>query len=193
MRNKKVILLIVCLVTIGVILAMIFLVAPSVLKTRYKINHEQSILRYAKEYGLEPALVCAVIYTESSFNENAKSRVGATGLMQIMPATGMEIAAGIGREPYSEEMLNEPDLNIEFGCYYLSKMIDRFDGNVYAALAAYNAGPRKAKEWIDTYGLDDEGKIALIPYPETDKYVDRVIRARDVYFMLYGTEWEGQQ
>lgn len=189
--NKKVLFLLICVLVLALILVIIFYAAPAVLKMRYKLNYEETIEKYAEKYNLDTSLVCAIIYTESSFNVNARSHVGATGLMQIMPSTGDEIASEIGFANYNESMLADPNVNIEFGCYYIAKMIEDFDGNVGVALAAYNAGPRKALEWQSSYGVNDEGKLTYIPYPETSKYVVKVLRAADVYTMLYGERLEG--
>lgn len=190
MKNKKVLLLVICLLIIAAILVLLFVAAPAVLRLRYKLAYEQEILKYSEQFDLEPALVCAVIQTESGFRVSVTSSAGAKGLMQIMPATGEQIASELDIADYSVEMLDDPQTNIQFGCFYLAKLIDQFDGNWFIALAAYNAGPSRAREWIDKYGLDEEGRIQLIPYPETSKYVDKVMRAYDVYNMLYEKQWK---
>ncbi len=169
-----------------VVLLYLFVARPMLLKTKYKLEYKQFILQYAEQYDLEPTLVTAVIFCESSFRPTVVSGAGAVGLMQIMPATGEEIAAGIGLDDYKAEQLNEPAVNIQFGCYYLRKLLDRFSGNEAVALAAYNAGPSRAQDWMDQYGLDSAGALLYIPYPETDKYVDRVLSAKGVYTALYG-------
>lgn len=189
--NRGLKITIICVLVIAAMLATIFVGVPTVLKTRFKLDHKDWIQQCANEFELDPNLVCALIFTESGFRPAAKSRAGAVGMMQIMPATGQEIAEDLGVEDYSEDSLLDIQLNIRFGCYYFKKMTNRFDGNVWAAMAAYNAGPTKAQEWIDKYGLNEQGKISIITYPETENYVVKVGRAWDIYTMLYGSQWEG--
>lgn len=112
------------------------------------------ILHYAREHHVEPALVKAVVAAESNFEITAVSRVGAQGLMQLMPATARELGV--------EEPFHPPD-NLQGGVRYLRAMLDRY-GDVRRALAAYNAGPKA----VDRYG-------GIPPYPETQAYVKRVL------------------
>lgn len=157
---------------------------PALLKTRYRLAYEQEIRAAAEEFSLDPYLVCGVIFTESSFHPEAKSGVGALGLMQLMPATGLEEAELLGLAGVTEEQLLDPALNIRLGCAYLRKLLDEF-GNPGVALAAYNAGPGRARQWLEQYGTKADGTLLYIPYPETDKYVGRVNMARGVYSRLY--------
>lgn len=157
---------------------------PALLRSKYKLGYQEEILSSAREFGLDPYLVCGVIYTESGFRPQAKSGVGAMGLMQLMPATGLEEAELLGIEGLAEEGLWEPALNIRLGCSYLKKLLDEF-GSDAVALAAYNAGPGRTRQWMKEYGAREDGSLLYIPYPETRKYVDRVRSARGVYERLY--------
>ncbi len=157
---------------------------PALLRSKYKLIYQEEILTSAKEFDLDPYLVCGVIFTESGFRPQAKSNVGALGLMQLMPATGLEEAEFLGIEGVDEQMLTEPAMNIRLGCNYLKKLLDEF-GSENAALAAYNAGPGRARQWIKENGKKEDGSIMYIPYPETSKYVGRVQSARGVYGKLY--------
>jgi soluble lytic murein transglycosylase-like protein len=123
------------------------------------------IARYSRAYDVEPALVKAVVAAESNFEIEAISRVGAQGLMQLMPATAR--AMGV-EEPF------EPQENLKGGIRYLRAMLDRY-GDVRRALAAYNAGP----EAVDQYG-------GIPPYPETQAYVKRVLNYYRDYRNQFG-------
>ncbi len=188
-RKQKTTLIVLAMIAACLIITSVtvFWVLPSVLKSRFKLEHVDAILRYSEEYQLDPALVCGVIYTESGFKEGATSPVGAKGLMQIMPKTGEEIAEALG-EPFSEQNLYLADVSIRYGCYYLRQQLDRFDQNEAVALAAYNAGPHRAELWISEYGLDSKGHIRYIPFGETDRYVDKVLQAKENYANLYAKE-----
>lgn len=188
-KKQKAVLVVLSLIAVSLLVSavLIFWVLPSVLRSRFKLNYTEQILRYSEEYDLEPSLVAGVIYTESSFNPNATSRVGARGLMQIMPDTGREIAEKLG-EPFDEANLYDPETSIRYGCFYLREQLERFDQNVAVTLAAYNAGPHRASLWIAEYGLDSKGHIAYIPYGETDRYVKRVLQAQENYAHLYAKE-----
>lgn len=138
----------------------------------------------------EPALVLAVTRQESQFYPGAVSAAGALGLMQLMPATARTVARGLGL-PYSRDrLLNNPDYNIRLGRDYLQDQIQSF-GEVAMAVAAYNAGPKRVREWLDTFG-DPRGKgtqamvdwLELIPFAETRNYVQRVLEGRNVYRLL---------
>lgn len=157
---------------------------PALLRSRYRLAYAEEILTSAAEFDLDPCLVSGVIFTESGFRPQAKSGVGALGLMQLMPATGLEEAALLGIEGVTEEDLTDPALNIRLGCNYLRKLLDEF-GTESVALAAYNAGPGRVRQWLKEYGVKEDGSILYIPYPETSKYVSRVESAKGVYGRLY--------
>lgn len=185
MQNKKRKITVILLIACAAFIVLYFTVLrTSLLKIRYKLAHEEKILLYSEEFGLDPSLTAAVIFTESDFDPNAKSRVGATGLMQLMPNTAKEVAEMIGVESYSENMLTDPDINIRFGCYYLSQMLSEF-GSVKNTLSAYNAGPGRTRSWIKEYGVNDSNELLYIPYPETEKYVGKVASAQKIYKVLY--------
>lgn len=157
---------------------------PALLRSKYKLAYTEEILASAEEFDLDPYLVCGVIFTESAFRPEAKSNVGALGLMQLMPATGLEEAELLEIEGVTEDRLTEPALNIRLGCNYLRKLLDEF-GTDSVALAAYNAGPGRVRQWLKEYGKKEDGSILYIPYPETNKYVGRVQSAKGVYERLY--------
>lgn len=144
-----------------------------------------SVDHYARETHLDPYLVAALIREESAFSPTAVSRAGARGLMQLMPATAARVAtrAGVPNPPD----LDTPGVNIALGTWYLARLYEQFDGNVVLTLAAYNAGPHAVRRWLkDQHPLrDPETFIEEIPYPETQRYVKRVLGSYDRYRTLY--------
>ena len=188
-KKQRIALILLLLIAVSLIVTsvLVFWILPNVLRTRFKLEYADLTRTYSEEYDLDPTFVAGVIYTESSFQPRATSRVGARGLMQIMPETGRDIAQALG-EPFDEDRLYEPEVSIRYGCYYLREQLDRFDQNEAVALAAYNAGPNKAALWLSEYGLDSKGRIAYIPYEETKNYVNRVLQAQENYENLYRDE-----
>lgn len=120
-----------------------------------------TIVDTAGRYGLPPELILAVIFTESSFDIEAESQVGAVGLMQLMPDTASQLADELEVEWRGRQLLTDPEVNILLGSFYLRKLIHRFD-DVDAALAAYNIGPNRLRSMMDASGR----------YPR--RYADRV-------------------
>lgn len=133
----------------------------------------QAVEDASSEFDLDPWLLCSLIRVESGGNPTAVSHVGAIGLTQIMPATGHEIARELGIANYSTDMLNDPALNVRMGASYLRKLLDRFDGSLHAALAAYNWGPGTISKRIrnrETLPVQYPGKI-LKSIPEQPEWV----------------------
>ena len=144
------------------------------------LEHEDIIRQQAGEKGVPAELIAAVIYQESGF-EDQTSGAGARGLMQITPDTADTIEKLSGGETFVYEDLANPDLNIRYGTFYLRHLLDRFDGNEVAALAAYNAGPNH--EWVTPdLEVDD------IPFEETRDYVPNVLGDREAYRQKYAAE-----
>ncbi len=151
---------------------------------RYQLNYPEAIQAYSGEYDLDPYLVAAIINVESGNRVDAESGVGAKGLMQIMPDTGEWIAQKLG-ESYSVDMLLQPDINIRFGCWYLRFLADRFPERD-TILAAYNAGHGRVNGWLDDKAISADGRLLdNIPYPETHRYVEKVLHNYERYHALY--------
>ena len=144
----------------------------------YPLDYKDSIKKYSTERGLRPNFVCALIFTESRFNQDATSGVGARGLMQIMPTTGGSIAAELGEPNYTADKLFDPETNIRYGTWYIKGLLDKYDGSVDLALAAYNAGSGRADSWKD-------GRSAL-PY-ETVFFIQKVKNTEQMYDKVHGT------
>ncbi len=128
------------------------------------VRYGPLVERTARRFGLDPALVAGLVWVESRFDPAARSRAGAVGLMQLMPRTARGIAARLGHPVRRRN----PRSNLEAGCYYLRSMLDRFDGDVRWALAAYHAGPGNARRYRR------RGRMS----PATARYVRRVLEAR---------------
>jgi peptidoglycan lytic transglycosylase len=144
-----------------------------------------TIKEEAKRYGIDPYMAAGLIRQESVFNPNAVSRVGARGLMQVMPATGQQISKKQGGGTITAADLFNPSLNVKLGMNYLAQMLGQF-GRIEYAAAAYNAGPGRAQRWIsERGGLDIEDWIESIPFSETRGYVQGVLRYSANYRRLY--------
>lgn len=152
----------------------------------YPIPWEADLRRRARPHGLDPYLVAGLIRQESEYNHRAVSRAGAIGLMQVMPATAREIFKQLGMPGFSTAKLRQPDISLRLGTFHLKQVVSQFNGSVELALAAYNAGAHRAKEWI-TWGEFDEPAefVETIPFTETRGYVQSVLRNRDMYQRLY--------
>lgn len=179
--------------SVAVFLVLALLATFWIMRSLFQLKYVDLIQKYCEEYDLEPSYVAAVIYTESKYRERALSGADARGLMQIMPKTAADIAREFGEDfdpddPGDLERLYDPETSIRYGCYYLRKLLDRFDRNPAVALAAYNGGPENTAKWLKEYGLDSKGRIAYIPFPETSNYVKRVFRAQKVYEFLYSDQ-----
>jgi soluble lytic murein transglycosylase len=146
------------------------------------LRHEDIIRQQAEEKDVDAALIAAVIYAESKFVDRTSS-AGARGLMQITPQAAHDIERHSGGTTFELEDLADPEINIRYGTFLLRELLDRYDGDVIAVLAAYNAGPTNAERW---------GGSALtiedIPFPETRAYVEDVLEKRDAYREEYSRE-----
>jgi soluble lytic murein transglycosylase len=153
------------------------------------LRHEDIIRQQARDKDLDPALIAAVIYTESRFRDGQVSRAGAQGLMQITPATARMIARKSGGVAFTVEDLGTPQVNIAYGAWYLRYLLARYAGNEALALAAYNGGEGNVDRWIDAAERRDEAlTIQAIPFSETRAYVQRVEDAKAQYRRSYRRE-----
>ena len=146
------------------------------------LRHEDVIRQQANEKGVDAALIAAVIYSESKFSD-AESSAGARGLMQITPEAAATIARNSEATSFELKDLSDPEINIRYGTFLLRELLDRYDGDEAAALAAYNAGPGNADKWG---GADLS--VADIPFPETRAYVEEVLEKREEYRQKDGKE-----
>ncbi len=151
-------------------------------ETFYPFGWRSEVMEAAARSGLDPYLIAAVVREESSYYPRALSRAGARGLMQLMPETGLPMLPGKGAR---EEHLDDPVQNLRLGTRFLAALLREFrDPRV--ALAAYNAGPKRVRQWWSARRTDDvEAWVELIPYDETRHYVRRVMLAWDEYRRIY--------
>jgi soluble lytic murein transglycosylase len=146
------------------------------------LKHEDVIRQQAHEKDVDAALIAAVIYSESKFSDRTSS-AGARGLMQITPEAANEIERHSGGTTFNLKDLSDPEINIRYGTYLLRELLDRYDGDVVAALAAYNAGPANVDKWGGS-----ELSIEEIPFPETRAYVEEVLDKQRAYRDKYPRE-----
>jgi soluble lytic murein transglycosylase len=152
------------------------------LALRFPLSFSETVQRQARNHQLDPAHVYAVIRQESAFNKDARSHAGAMGLMQLLPKTGLSTARRYDIPLASTRNLFEPEKNISIGAAYLKQVMAQYDNNIVLASAAYNAGPYRVWSWLPEAGSRSAASwIALIPFTETRKYVQRVLTYAAIY------------
>lgn len=145
------------------------------LDLRYLIPYRDLAESFSRENGLDVAWVYGLMRQESRFIDAARSRVGANGLMQIMPATAQWIARQIGVNRKTAKKVGLPENNIRFGTWYLKKLYDGLDKSAVLATAAYNAGPARARKWQGDQAIEGAIYVEAIPFMETRQYVKKVL------------------
>ncbi len=152
------------------------------LELRFPTPFRQQVDASAQRENIDPAWVYAIMRQESLFQSDARSPVGALGLMQIMPATGRHIADTLPDNWQGNATLLNPDSNIRFGSHYLARLLNTLQGNPVLASAAYNAGPHNVKKWLpEDHTVPIDIWAETIPFHETRKYVQRVMEYATVY------------
>ena len=153
---------------------------------QYPLRYEEYIYNYSEAYGVNPYLVMGVIRAESNFIHDAQSHKEAKGLMQLMDETAEEVAAKIGLSNFTLDQLSNPQINIQMGVWYLSYLLKQFEQDETLALAAYNAGIGRVNQWLDDPELSHDGKtLESIPYGETERYVEKVLKFAQEYKKIY--------
>ena len=145
----------------------------------YPLRYQAIVRGHAQHYRLNPALLAAVIEQESKFNASARSSTGAIGLMQLQPATAKGIAIHTGGNDFVLADLDNPEINVRYGSWYLRHLLDKYHDE-RLALAAYNAGQANVDNW--------RSKGEDIQFSETRAYVSRVERLKDIYRRAYRSE-----
>ncbi len=152
---------------------------------RYPTPYRELIVARAKAEGLDAALMMGLIRQESRFIIDTRSHVGASGLMQLMPATARWTAKKVGL-PFKADMINDPTLNLQLGAVYLKQVLDDFGGSAAMATAAYNAGPGRPRRWREGAVLEPAAWAETIPFNETRDYVKKVLSNAVVYTAVLG-------
>ena len=152
------------------------------LAMRYPLPWQQQFESFSTAASIAPTWAYGIARSESLFMRDVRSSAGAVGVMQLMPATGREVAKGISLPYTGIETLTNPASNIRLGTSYLGQMAQRFGGNQVLATAAYNAGPHRVKRWLPEKSAEDARVwIENIPFNETRKYVKRVLAAQTIF------------
>jgi len=168
------------------VLILLFAFSESIAKILYPIHYKQEISRMASKYNVDPLLIAAIIRVESNYRSDGISKKGASGVMQLMPDTAKWVRES-GRFDISYDSDNRPvAYDIEMGTWYMNWLLNYYDGNLVASIAAYNAGQGNVNKWRSS-GLWDgtRERISNIPFGETRHYIQRVLyyyqKYRDIY------------
>jgi soluble lytic murein transglycosylase len=154
------------------------------LAQRFPMPFRDSVVRHSQKIGLDPAFVYGLVRQESRFITDARSHVGASGLMQVMPATARWTARKIGLEGFRADDINDRETNLAIGTAYLKLVLDEFGGSMPLATAAYNAGPGRPRAWRNGPALDGAIWAETIPFSETRDYVKKVMANTSAYALL---------
>ena len=153
---------------------------------RFPMPFRDAVVKRSREINLDPAYVYGLIRQESRFIMDARSHVGASGLMQVMPATARWTANRIGMTGFTQDQLNNRDTNIAIGTAYLKLVLDDFQGSSPLAAAAYNAGPSRPRVWRNGPIMEGAAWAENVPFAETRDYVKKVAANATVYGLILG-------
>ena len=190
-RRRRARLLVAGAVSAAVLAAVVAGVGPlgeAVREITLPLKHDDIIRQQASDKDLDAALIAAVIYEESRFRDQT-SNAGARGLMQITPDTAEFIAKNSGGVRFTQADLATPQINIAYGAFFLRYLLDHYEGDEEAALAAYNAGITNVDSWVEEAGGAESFESSKhVPFPETRAYVDNVLETRTDYRDHYADE-----
>jgi soluble lytic murein transglycosylase len=162
-------------------------ISPSLVKILFPKPYVEKAKQESSRYNLSPYLVMGLMRQESAFNKKVISSANAIGLMQLLPTTATRVARSMRAELPDQNDLKKPEVNIQLGVKYLSGLLGDFDDNIVFALASYNAGPSKVRQWMNLRSdLKPLEFMENIPYKETRNYVKKVLRNYVIYKTLYG-------
>ncbi len=158
---------------------------PYIARLRYPAYYLDVVQDVSARRNIDPLLMLSLIRNESLFDTYASGGAGEKGLMQVIPSTAEYIASQLQWANYQHNDLYRPYAGIEFGAYYLWEQLNRFDGNVIASLAGYNAGPGRAMTWLELSGGDPDQFMTAIDIDSTRGYVQRIYSYYNIYRALY--------
>lgn len=185
-RFIKVMIILIILLASYLVFFKHFKIQNEILEKIYPIYYSEYVEKYAKENYVDPYIIYAIIKAESNFNPNVKSQSDAIGLMQLLEDTALEVSNTINEENITEQELYNPETNIKLGVTYYAYLLNRYGGNNFLALAAYNAGLGNVDTWIKQGIIKSDGSdIENIPYKETNNYVRKILRDYRLYIKLY--------
>lgn len=162
----------------------------STLNAHFPMAYPGFLFRYAHQFRIAPSLGWSIMREESLFQERGRSNAGAYGLMQILPATGYEIAQQLRLKKYRTELLSRPSWNIRMGCWYLSYLAQLYKGHIFLIAASYNAGPHYVDAWLrGREHLAPDEFVEEIFLTETRHYVKRILRSYAIYKLLLFRKW----
>lgn len=148
---------------------------------RYLAPYRDQVRTVMQQHQLDEAFVYGLIRQESRFISNIKSSAGATGLMQLMPATAKWVAGKLGIKNFHSGLISDVNTNLQLGAYYLKHVLDQLDDQPLLAAAAYNAGPGRARRWRSNRPLEGAIYAETIPFNETRDYV-KVVLSNSMYY-----------
>ncbi|MEQ1887077.1 MAG: transglycosylase SLT domain-containing protein [Bryobacteraceae bacterium] len=159
-------------------------------KLAFPLPYRGDLERYSRQQKIDPFFFAALIRQESEFDAKAtNSRSSARGLAQILPSTGKELSRRLQMKAYSTAALHRPAVNMQLGAYYLRTIADKLDGRWEAVLAAYNAGPSRAVQWLKWADFREPAEfMETIPFRETRNYVAVILRNADAYRRIYAKD-----
>jgi soluble lytic murein transglycosylase len=155
---------------------------------RFPAPHRDVMQEQARQVGLDEAWVYGLIRQESRFVQQARSGVGASGLMQLMPGTARWVAKRLGMKNFRQSLVNQLDTNVALGTYYLKYVLDKLDGQPLLATAAYNAGPSRAIKWRSEAPMEGAIYAETIPFAETRSYAQKVMSNAVYYGNQFGRQ-----
>lgn len=181
----------------AIILLLIFVIVIFLSNIYYRLTYPLSykglINQYSREFDIDPYLIAAIINVESNFNKKALSPKEARGLMQITSQTGEWAARELGIEDFQVDLLYNPEINIQIGAWYLNQLGKEFNQRLQLVLAAYNGGSGNVSRWLENEEYCEDGEnLKKIPFQETDKYVDKVLKNHKIYKNLYQDKFNGE-
>ena len=166
--------LIILFLLVGAVIISLFLFHKIASNLFFPEEYRAVVKKYSHQYDLDPLFVSAVIYTESHYDPSVVSHKGAVGLMQLLPSTASSVSKR-KKADFQLDELKDPETNIKMGCMYLRHLLDKYEGDLSTALAAYNAGSRNVNKWMKA-SKDENFEVTLQRqgFDETKSYVENV-------------------